>query len=390
LKGLDIDRRAAGLLIAFGVFGVFWGGWAAVLPDIKEAVRGSDSAFGFALLGVGVGAVPAMAGMGRIYDRFQERTVAPLLTLFAVSTVLPGLTSSTNWLFVTLLGVGALSGMLDVAINAAATAWEARTNRRLLSLVHASFSGSFLVASITVGLARRADAGHMLILISIAAVVALAAPFNRFPRSEEDRKKTKGGFRFDPVFLMLGALCGLAFVIEGGLEAWSAVHLERTLNASPAVGGLGPGLFAAAMLCGRSAAHVLGDRLGDRRLLLTGSAIAAIGLAVSALAPTVLSALSGFAITGLGVAVAAPTIFGVAGRAAAGTMRGSAIGTVTTVAYLGFLLGPPMVGWISGASALRMGFVFLAAIAVTLGALSALIAKVGPAAESTARAAITS
>jgi MFS family permease len=137
------DRRAWGLLAAFGVFGVFWGGWAAVLPDIKNAVGGSDAAFGLALLGVGTGALSAMLAMGVVYDRYGERTVAPLLVLFALSTLLPGPTSSVAMLFVALFAMGALSGMLDVAINAATTAWEASTGRRLLNLAHATFSGFF-------------------------------------------------------------------------------------------------------------------------------------------------------------------------------------------------------------------------------------------------------
>jgi MFS family permease len=363
-------------VLAFGVFGVFWGGWAAVLPDIKDTVGGSDASFGFALLGIGLGSLPAMLVMGRVYDRYAERTIAPLLLLFAGSTVLPGLTSSTLWLFVTLLSIGALTGMLDVAINAAATAWEASTHRRLLNLAHASFSGFFLVASVSVGIARRGEVGHMTILVCLALVVASAASFNRSPKVTFEKRERRPIFRFEPVFLMLGALCGLGFVVEGGVEAWSAVHLERTLDAGPAVGGLGPGLFAAAMLTGRSTAHLIGAHLSDQRVLAVGSSLAAVGLVLSAIAPVVPLALAGFVLTGLGVSVVAPTMFGVAGRVAPDRERGTAIGTVTTVAYLGFLFGPPMVGLISGATTLRFGFVFLAAIVATLAGLSVLVRNV--------------
>jgi MFS family permease len=344
-----------------------------VLPEIKATVGGSDSGFGLALLGVGMGALPAMLGMGPIYDRYGERTVAPLLVLFALSTLLPGFASSLQWLFGALLALGALSGMLDVAINAAATAWESATGERLLNLAHASFSGFFLVASISVGLARRAGAGHMTVLVFLAIAVLLAAPLNRTPMREEPRRGVRAGIRFDPIFLMLGGLCALGFVIEGGLEAWSAVHLERTLGAGPAIGGLGPGLFAAAMLVGRTLAHVVGARLTDRQLLALGACVAAGGLIASAASPSVPLALAGIAVAGLGIAVAAPTLFGAAGRAAPEEERGSAVGTVTTVAYLGFLLGPPMVGWISGATSLRLGLGFLAVVSCALAGLSGLL-----------------
>jgi hypothetical protein len=136
-----------------------------------------------------------------------------------------------------------------------------------------------------VGLARRAGAGHMTVLVCLATVTALAAPLNLYPRLEARTRQERPRLRFEPVFLLLGGLCALGFVIEGGLEAWSAVHLERTLGADPAVGGLGPGIFAAAMLAGRTLAHVIGSRLTDRRLLAVGASLASAGLLLSAAAP---------------------------------------------------------------------------------------------------------
>lgn len=347
-----------------------------MLPEIKASVGGSDAGFGLALLGVGTGALPAMLLMGPIYDRYGARTVAVLLVLFAASTLLPGLAPSLVWLFGALLVLGALSGMLDVAINAAATAWESSTRQPLMNLAHASFSGFFLIASISVGLARRAGAGHMAVLVFLALAVLLAAPFNRTRVRAETRRGESARIRFDPIFLMLGGLCALGFVIEGGLEAWSAVHLERTLGAGPAIGGLGPGLFAAAMLVGRTLAHLMGARITDRQLLALGAGVAGGGLLTSATAPNVPLALAGFAVAGLGIAVAAPTLFGAAGRVAPDQERGSAVGTVTTVAYVGFLLGPPIVGWISGATSLRLGLGFLAVVGFTLAGLSGLLRSV--------------
>jgi MFS family permease len=84
-------------------------------------------------------------------------------------------------------------------------------------------------------------------------------------------------------------------------------------------------------------------------------------------------ALVGFSSAGLGIAVAAPTLFGIAGREASEQAKGSALATVTTVAYLGFLFGAPIVGWISGATSLRFGMGFMAIVSLTLAALSRLI-----------------
>jgi predicted MFS family arabinose efflux permease len=91
---------------------------------------------------------------------------------------------------------------------------------------------------------------------------------------------------------------------------------------------------------------------------------------VTALAPSAAIALAGVFLAGAGISVAAPTIFSLAGRVVAEGNRGRAMSTVTTTAYLGFLLGPPLVGAIAGALTLRWAFGVVAAIALLLAIAS--------------------
>jgi sugar phosphate permease len=174
---------------------------------------------------------------------------------------------------------------------------------------------------------------------------------------------------------VLGALCAIAFVVEGGIENWSALFLETEHDASPAAGGLGPGLFAAAMVAGRSLGHGLEARIGDRVLLATGGVVAASGLVVVATSPGLAPALAGFVLGGLGISVAAPTLFGAAGRGASDEERGTAVSSVTTISYLGFLGGPPLIGAVSGALDLRAGMGLLAGIAVLLAGATASLGR---------------
>jgi MFS family permease len=102
-----------------------------------------------------------------------------------------------------------------------------------------------------------------------------------------------------------------------------------------------------------------------------GALIGSGGLLLAALAPAVPLALLGFAIGGAGVSVAAPTLFGAAGRGASEAERGSAVASVTTISYLGFLVGPPLIGAVSGATDLRVGIGLLAGISLVLAVTSA-------------------
>jgi MFS family permease len=362
--------RARGPLLAFFAFGAFWGAWGVLLPDIKEDVGASVSELGFALFAVGFAALPAMLLTGRIVDRVGPRATPPALLLFAVAGVLPAFADSIAALVPALLLLGAATGALDVVINAAATTVEAATGRRIIQVAHALFSGGFLAGAIGAGIARGLGAGPLPVLAGVAALAAVTAGVNRgfpaVPRRVRERR-----FAFSRRLITLGALCGVAFVVEGGIENWSALFLETELDASPALAALGPGLFAAAMVAGRLLGQWLEVLLGDRLLFVTGTATAGGGLVLAAMAPALPLALFGFALGGAGISVAAPIAFGAAGRGAEEKERGSAVASVTTIAYLGFLLGPPLVGAVSGALDLRAGLGLLAGIALLLSLAAA-------------------
>ena len=90
------------------------------------------------------------------------------------------------------------------------------------------------------------------------------------------------------------------------------------------------------------------------------------GSIVASLAQSAPVAIVAFFLGGAGVSVAAPTLLGAAGRRAGGGDRGAAVATVTTIGYLGFLVGPPIVGAVAEAVGLRVAFAALALVAAAL------------------------
>jgi MFS family permease len=166
--------------------------------------------------------------------------------------------------------------------------------------------------------------------------------------------------------VLFGLACAAAFLVEGGIEAWSALFAERELDARPGAAALAPAAYALAMVTGRLSGQWLDRRLGDARLVATGGVVSLAGLSLAAAAPALPVALAGFFLGGLGVSVVAPAMFGAAGRTAAPEERASAVATATTLGYSGFLLGPPLVGALAESTGLRGAFVLLAGAAGVL------------------------
>ena len=362
--------KPGGPLLAFAAFGAYWGVWAVVVPDVKEQTGASVTEFGVALFAVAAAALPAMLLTGRWIDRRGPGIVAPTLVGYGLAAVLPGLVDSVLALALALALIGALSGVLDVGINVAASTVEATGGPRIMQAAHALFSGGFLVAAVASGLARSAGVQPAWLLLASGLVFVVAAWFNRgYPRASRPRER--GGFHVSWQLVALGAVCAVAFVVEGGIESWSALFLETVHGASPAVGSLGPALFATAMVAGRTIGQRLEGRIGGRRLLVGGGLLASGGLALTAVSPATAPALLGLLLGGAGVSIAAPTVLGAAGRGVSAERRGSSVATVTTIAYLGFIVGPPAFGAVSGTLDLRAGMALLAALALVLAAAAA-------------------
>ncbi|MFL5945134.1 MAG: MFS transporter [Gaiellaceae bacterium] len=352
------------------MFGLYWGAWAACLPAIQDSTGATETQLGLALLCLAVVSLPSMLVTGRLTDRFGARLVAPAMVIFGTAVVFPGLAGSVPALFLALAFVGVGTGALDVAINAQAATVEARHQVRVMDGLHAAFSIGVLCGSVGAGLLRRAGAHPSWILGGVAALVLATALLNLAPSAPPVRAQRRA--RVARPLFVVGAVLAIAFLVENGLEGWSALFLERTLDADPAVSGLGPGLFAAAMATGRLLSQRVEGPGVVARMVFAGVAAAA-GLLVAVTASHAAVALLGFVLAGAGLALSAPTLFGLAGRVAGEGAHGSAMSTVATMGYLGFVVGPPLIGAVSGASSLRGGFVFLCAMAVALAACAPLL-----------------
>jgi predicted MFS family arabinose efflux permease len=358
-------------LVGFAALGIFWGSWGAELPAVKSHAGASDAALGAALFCVGVGALVAMRPAGVLVDRGGRRVLPAITAAFALCAFLPALATSPVALAAVLLLLGAASGSLDVAINSEGVRSEA-VGRPVLRLAHGMFSVAAVVASLATGGMRAAGAGPatvfavMCAAVLAAAIAGLALP--AAPPGAEPPPSLRELLRAPRPLVALGALCALAFFVEGSWQSWGAVHLQDTLGSSAALSAAAPALFAAAMAAGRIGGQGLRSR--ERPLLAGAAALAAAGTALGAAASRPALALLGIVAAGLGISICAPTLIAMAGRISMPDRRGSAVSVVTTVAYLGFLLGPAAVGLAANATTLRAALGGVAAVALLLAALA--------------------
>jgi MFS family permease len=349
---------------AFGLFGLLFGVWQAVIADLQRALELSPSALGAAITAGVVTSFPVMLAGGRIADRLGARAIiASSALLMALS--FGGLAFVHHyWALVGLLVMlFSAAGAFDVGVNAAAISIEQQVARPLLPMFHAAFSGAgALGAFASGGLLFVGVPFRALYLIVACVMAALAVILWRStalthhrldpPSTSEPRGDRAALYRM-PALLLLAAITALGFLSEGTLETWSAIYLCSALNMPAAVGAAGPAVFHTAMLLGRLSFARAVTYVGRRRLLLWAGGAAGVGMLIALSTMFAPLILLGILVAGLALSGIAPITFSVAGDLAP-HRTGEVSSIITAVGYGGFLLGPAIIGGLAELASLRV------------------------------------
>lgn len=381
LQALSVSRASAAALMSVGVL---WGSFAGLVPDIKARVGASDAELGGTLLLSALSGLIAMSLAPWVTRRLGHRAL-PLLGLFVAFVILaPSFPTGLVGLGAAMLAMGFAVAMLDVTANVHISAAEARHGIHLMNVNHAMFSFAFAGAAWICGLARQAGWGPSDILPVMAVVclgLALAMVSGPVPLGDDPAENTAAPSKGAPWLAigLTGVILFAAFIGENATEAWSALHIERTLGAEAGHGSFGPALLGLVMGIGRMSGQVLTERFGDARMILGSAFLGVLGALTIAAAPSVPAVLLGVGLTGLGMAVVVPSVNSILGARVTEAQRAHAISRAWMLGIVGFFVGPSMMGGISEMVGLRWSFAAIAGIiALIVPAIVLLSTRVRP------------
>jgi predicted MFS family arabinose efflux permease len=360
--------------LTFFVNGALFATWVSRIPALQAGRGLSHGVLGLALLAIALGAVVAMPLAGRAATRIGSRRLTQL-TAVGMAACLPALMLVPNGpLFVlVLVGFGAIHGALDVAMNTQAVAVEERYRRPINSSFHALFSVGGLVGSGLGGVAAAFGIAPAIHFVLMAVVLGGLAAWLAFPKlldtgavatdsrsANSPAAPARSAWR-EPALLVLGALAFCVMMGEGAMADWSAVFLREVAGATESVAAIGYAAFSITMAVGRFGGGWLSARIGPAALVRWSGLLAVVGIGLVVLHPAPVICLLGFAAAGAGFACVVPLAFTAAGRTP-GVAAGVALATVSTIGYLGFLIGPPLIGFAAELLGLRgaLGLILVA------------------------------
>lgn len=366
----------------FFVLGLIFASWASRIPNIKATLDLSDAQLGTALFAAPLGQFPAMLVSGFLVNRFGSRKILVVgVLLYAVSLVCLGLAPNMEQLFISLLFFGMASNLFGNAVNTQAVGVEKLYQRSIM----ASFHGLWSLGGVAGGIFGAVMAGfhitpfiHFLCVFLLALLLLFTLLSQTLPRdvlSPQDPSVPRKRFvRPDALLILLGIIAFGSMATEGAMYDWSSVYFATVVHAPARFVSLGYITCMCFMVIGRFVADGLIIRCGAARVLQLSGVCMSSGLVLLIAFPYLIPATLGSALVGYGMASCVPICFSLAGKSR--KMPPSiAISMVNAISFWGFMLCPPVIGYLSQAFTLRWALVPIACMGVLILVLAPFIRK---------------
>lgn len=380
-----MDQPASFLLrlrIANAVFfflsGFGYSSWASRIPSMQNKLHLNEAQLGAVLFALPIGLMMTMPLTGRLLARFNSRSILLIgVMIFNVMLGVAGFSTATWQLVLILFCFGSARNLFNISLNAQAVGVQGLFQQSIMTTFHgiwslAGFAGAglgYLMVNYNIG-----TSWHLLaVSVAMTLTTILAYPYLLHDKPTHSPEKKPLFSLPDKHLLNFSFICFASMACENTMYDWSGIFFRKAVGTSKAEATAAFAVYMVAMTAGRFSGDKIVGRFGIKSLLGVSGVLICSGLLLAALVPYPLVAGGGFIAVGLGVSCIVPLIFSMAGKSKK-MSSGPALAAISTVGYLGFLIVPPLVGFVAQALSLRWSF----GIIGLLGALIVyLVSRIG-------------
>lgn len=360
--------------------GICFSSWASRIPDIKITLGLGDAAWGTILLMIPIGQICGMTISGLLISKIGSKRILPIAIMGYVLALLAiGISATEYALIVSLIIFGFFGNFCNISINTQAITLETAYNKPIM----ASFHGGWSLAGLTgasVGLLMASLHMQPIYHFCIIGSLVMVTLFINRPFLQEDLKKekdpalsaTKKRDKPETFLFLLGlvAFCGMA--AEGAMSDWSGLYLIDVVGTEKHLAPIGLAAYMITMASGRFMIDKATQKWGRKRVIQAGGILIATGLFTAVAFPHFITTIIAFMIIGFGTAGIVPTIYSIAGQRTK-IPTSIALTIVSSVSFLGFLMGPPLIGYIASVTNLRYSYALIGLFGICIVILASLI-----------------
>ncbi|MDX6181864.1 MFS transporter [Flavobacterium sp. Fl-77] len=362
--------------VFFFVSGFGYSSWASRIPDIKAQLHLSEAQFGAVLFAFPIGLMFTMPFTGKLLNKYSSRYCMLLgAVLFNIVLSMPGFAAFVWQLIIILLLFGASRNIFNLSINAQALEVQKLYPKSIMTRFHAVWSlAGFAGAGLGyVMVTQNIAPSYHLLGISVAMLAVTACFYPMSIHTEPVPVKKKFFSVPDKNLIKFALICFVSMACENTMYDWSGIYFQNILHASPKLSTAAFVFFMTAVTLGR----FLGDygvmKFGIKQILFYSGILITLGFLVCFLLPFVYPTIFGYVLIGVGVSCVVPLVFSIAGKSKS-LSSGSALTSISTIGYLGFLVVPPMVGFISEFLSMKWAFLVMAVLG---GIMILMVNKIG-------------
>ncbi len=374
----DLARKRVAVAAYYFVPGLVFASWASRIPDVKLLLHLNNGQLGSILLAIPMGQLLMMGFSGVLVSKLGCKKMLVVAEVFYAAVLLAmGCSSTVFHLTLSLVGFGMMANLMNIATNTQACLVEKLYGRNIMSSFHGLWSlGGFaggIVGAVFANTVLPIEA-HFGTVLALSLLI-LAAGFHFLVNDEQARAEEedvpKFSFRtIDPVLFLLGLMGFAGMFCEGTVYDWSGVYFTSVVKPDEVFIRAGYVAGMGAMTLGRFLADGFVTRYGAAKVLKVCGLLILCGLLLATLLPYLVTATLGFLLVGFGISSSVPICYSIAGKL--GTVKASiAITIVSSISFFGFLVGPPVIGWLAEAFNLRVAL----SIASLLGLIIAILSR---------------
>lgn len=379
MKEPSLRRLRIANAVFFFLSGFGYSSWAARIPSMQNKLHLNEAQLGGVLFALPIGLMMTMPLTGRLLSRFNSRSILFVgVLIFNAMLGLAGFVGETWQLAIVLFCFGSARNLFNISLNAQAVGVQAIYKRSIMTTFHGVWS---LAGFVGAGLGYLMvnynvyTSYHLLavsVFMTIAAIIFYPELLHDKPTHSNEKKPW---FSLpDKHLLKFSLICFASMACENTMYDWSGIFFRKAVGAPKAEATAAFAIYMVAMTTGRFAGDRIVGKFGIRNLLRVSGMLIFAGLMLAAIVPYPLVAGAGFILVGLGVSCIVPLVFSMAGQSTK-MSSGPSLAAISTVGYLGFLIVPPLVGFVAQVSSLRWSFGIIGLLGAVIVYLTSTLPK---------------
>lgn len=349
--------------IFFFISGFGYSTWASRIPTIKHQLHLNEAQLGTVLFALPVGLMLMMPVTSWLLARYSSRKVMFFgSTFLCFVLILIGCANNMWQLIVTLFFFGSARNLMTLSINTQGVAVQAVYKKSIMTTFHgiwslAGFAGAaFGLAMVYFNILPL---WHFMLVSALLAFFTLYFIRDTLYQAPVPQTRKPVFSLPDKHLLKFSLICFACMACENTMYDWGALYFQKEVHVDKTTATAAFVIYLVAMTSARFLGDKIVTRVGNKTVLKFSGLFIFLGLSMAVILPYTVPAILGFILIGFGVSCVVPMIFSIAGKSK-NMSSSSALASISTVGYLGFLFVPPFVGFIAQSTNLRWSFGIIA------------------------------